>query len=494
MKHANNAVTLDPSGPVGLRVMDADVVVIGGGFAGLVAARDLHDAGRSVVVLEARDRLGGRTWYREIPGTGVMAEYGGTWFFPEVHTALAAEIERSGVRLNEPTRAASVAWLVEGVLRTGDEGSRHITEALATMPSIDDAVDRVRERIATADESPLDLSSFDDLDVPVSTWLARHEVPADPAAFVQAFAAAMGGGDPRHLSMLGLVLDAAQGDYRFDDVLGDLGVSFADGTAAMVDAIVSQADADVRLHSPVVRVRSSADAVSVDIAAGGEVRARAAIVALPLHVWVDVAFDPPLGEVKRRAAVSGHAGASTKVLAITDGAPAGMLGVGWPAALQAVIVGPRCPAAGSSPASPARGRSKPMTAGPSSGRCRPTCPVHACWWPTATTGSPTRTRRARGSRRSRGGTPTLRRLARASRAGWRSPGPTSRPKAPAGSRGPFARAARRQPTCCDCCATDHAQPAAISATPVNAAATPANCHLAMRSCRNHRASNTVATG
>ena len=39
-----------------------------------------------------------------------------------------------------------------------------------------------------------------------------------------------------------------------------------------------------------------------------------------------------------------------------------------------------------------------------------------------------------------------------------------------------------------------AQPAAISATPVNAAATPANCHLAMRSCRNHRASNTVATG
>ena len=319
--------------------MDADVVVIGGGFAGLVAARDLRDAGRSVVVLEARDRLGGRTWYREIPGTGVMAEYGATWFFPEVQTALAAEIERAGVALNEPTRAASVAWLVDGVLRTGDESSRHIAEALATMPSLDDAVDRVRERLAMADEGLPDLSSFDDLDVPVSTWLARHEVPADPAAFVQAFAAAMGGGDPRHLSMLGLVLDAAQGDYRFDDVLGDLGVSFADGTTAMVDAIAAQADADVRLRSPVVRVRSSVDAVTADIAAGGEVQARAAIVALPLHVWVDVAFDPPLGEVKRRAAVTGHAGASTKVLALTDGAPAGLLGIGWPAALQAVIVG-----------------------------------------------------------------------------------------------------------------------------------------------------------
>jgi monoamine oxidase len=323
--------------------MDADVVVIGGGFAGLVAARDLRDAGRSVVVLEARDRLGGRTWYREIPGTGVKAEYGGTWFLPQAQTALAAEVERAGVALNEPTRATSAAWLIDGVLHTGDEGTRRVTEALATMASLDDAVDRVKERLAMSGDDPPDLSPFDDLDVPVATWLARNQVPADPAGFIQAFAAAMGGGDPRHLSMLGLVLDAAQGDYRFDDVLGDLGVSFADGTSAMIDTIAAQAGADVRLRSPVVRVRSSAEAVTADIAAGGEVRARAAVVALPLHVWVDVAFDPPLGEVKRRAAVSGHAGASTKVLAIADGAPGGLLGVGWPAALQAVIVGAEVP-------------------------------------------------------------------------------------------------------------------------------------------------------
>lgn len=323
--------------------MDVDVVVIGGGFAGLVAARDLRDAGCTVVVLEARDRLGGRTWYREIPGTGVMAEYGGTWFLPDVHTALVAEVERAGLALNEPTRATSAAWLLDGVRHTGDAGTRYIADAVRAMPSLDDAIDRVKARLATAGDAQPDLSSLDDLDVPVSTWLARHEVPADPASFLRAFAAAMGGGDPRHMSMLGLVLDAAQGDYRFDDVLGDLGVSFADGTSAIVDAIVAQADTDVRLHSPVVRVRSSADAVAVDIAAGGEVRARAAIVALPLHVWVDVAFDPPLGEAKRRAAVNGHAGASTKVLAVTEGAPAGLLGVGWPAPLQAVIVGAEVP-------------------------------------------------------------------------------------------------------------------------------------------------------
>ena len=42
--------------------MDADVVVLGAGFAGVAAARNLQEAGTRVVILEARDRIGGRTW------------------------------------------------------------------------------------------------------------------------------------------------------------------------------------------------------------------------------------------------------------------------------------------------------------------------------------------------------------------------------------------------------------------------------------------------
>ena len=53
-----------------------DVVVIGAGFAGLVAARDLIEAGRRVVVLEGRDRAGGRTYSSTFPGTDVVVDLG----------------------------------------------------------------------------------------------------------------------------------------------------------------------------------------------------------------------------------------------------------------------------------------------------------------------------------------------------------------------------------------------------------------------------------
>ena len=62
-------------------VRRADVIVVGAGFAGLTAAREIVKAGKSVIVVEARDRVGGRVWNHELPG-GEQSERGGTFAGP----------------------------------------------------------------------------------------------------------------------------------------------------------------------------------------------------------------------------------------------------------------------------------------------------------------------------------------------------------------------------------------------------------------------------
>src|ERR687889_1376035 len=76
-----------------VRGLEADVVVVGAGLAGLSAARELRSSGREVLVVEARDRVGGRTLNEPI-GDGKVVEVGGQWIGPTQDrlAALAAEL------------------------------------------------------------------------------------------------------------------------------------------------------------------------------------------------------------------------------------------------------------------------------------------------------------------------------------------------------------------------------------------------------------------
>jgi monoamine oxidase len=71
-----------------------EVAVIGAGLAGLVAARELVAAGKQVALLEARDRVGGRTWTVPFSNGGLSVDLGAEWVIPIAHSAMVEELKR----------------------------------------------------------------------------------------------------------------------------------------------------------------------------------------------------------------------------------------------------------------------------------------------------------------------------------------------------------------------------------------------------------------
>jgi monoamine oxidase len=98
-----------------------DVVVVGGGFAGVTAARETALRGARTILLEARDRLGGRTW--TAPWEGLDIELGGGWVhWHQPHTW--SEIARAGLEVEIGQETEVAAWYVGEERRSGTIAER----------------------------------------------------------------------------------------------------------------------------------------------------------------------------------------------------------------------------------------------------------------------------------------------------------------------------------------------------------------------------------
>jgi monoamine oxidase len=310
--------------------MDTDVVVIGAGFAGIAAARDLTAAGRTVVVLEARDRIGGRTWWREIPGTGVMAEYGGMFFSRANQPNLAREIDRYGAAVTAGAEPDVLAW-IDGDRREEGMGAIERIQEKLSSSNLEDAIRATRDAFGAEGRGALGA-----LDVPVATWIEGLDADVEALNYVRAFMVAMGGSSLERCSVLPLLWDMVELGYSPADVFVDVGELLADGTKSLIDPMAE--GLDIRFGSVVTRVAHTDDGVTVTLEDGTTVRAEVAVIALPLNVWSDVEFDPPLADAKRRAAARKHPGQVSKVLAIVQDSPETYIGAGWNTPINAGFV------------------------------------------------------------------------------------------------------------------------------------------------------------
>ncbi|HVQ58675.1 MAG TPA: flavin monoamine oxidase family protein [Solirubrobacterales bacterium] len=294
--------------------IETDVAVVGAGLAGLVAARELVAAGVRPLVLEARDRVGGRLLNEPI-GDGKVVEVGGQWIGPTQRriAALAAEL---GV----------------ATFPTHDQG-RHLIEMGGKRGSFagaftDASLSLVRDLASTV--SPLALADFEQararldrmarqvpLEAPWSaprarrwdgetfaSWVRRNTRTAAARSLMELATEAVWAAEPSDVSLLHVLFYTHSGG-GFNTLIGTGGGAqqdrFHGGSQRLALLMADQLeDERVRLSAPVRRIEHGGDGVVLHAdGLGGEigglvVRARSAIVAIPPTLAGRVAYDPPL--------------------------------------------------------------------------------------------------------------------------------------------------------------------------------------------------------
>lgn len=239
----------------------ARVVVVGAGVAGLTAAHDLTAAGHDVVVVESRDRIGGRTWTHEVGGAPV--DLGGSWIHGPFRNPLAEYVASIGV-----------GWRNDGVWGTGlqlfDDAGRPCRHdqlsALITAFSDFDPTE-------AAARLPADATFTD-----AAEWyVADRELEPDHAAVarfaIQWLEGALNvGGLPSDISVAGIASYVLHGG----------GNVVVDGGYRTLVAHLAEG-LDVRLGTAATAVHHSPDGGTVSTTAGDLV-ADHVVVAVPLPV------------------------------------------------------------------------------------------------------------------------------------------------------------------------------------------------------------------
>jgi monoamine oxidase len=271
-----------------------DVAVVGAGLAGLVAARDLLAAGLSVLVLEARDRVGGRLLNHTLKG-GAVVEVGGQWVGPTQDRVLALA-EELGVGLYPTYEEGEHFLAVNGAVKrySGDdfalpedaladvgETQQRLEEMASTVP--------LEEPWRAAQAAAWDAQTLD-------TWLVANANTEIGLGYWRTLVPALFSAEASEMSLLHFLFYCRSGG-TIDRLVATHGGAqesrLEGGSQHLASRLAEQLGDVVRLGSPVRAIRQDDRGVEVTYN-GGVVEAGRAVVAIPPTLAGRIRYSPAL--------------------------------------------------------------------------------------------------------------------------------------------------------------------------------------------------------
>jgi monoamine oxidase len=307
------------------RTRRADVVVVGAGLAGLTAAREVRRAGRSVLVLEAARRAGGRVWSHPLGG-GEVSERGGTFVGPTqdhmINLAKDYGIDTFPT-YNEGNNVAyidgdRVEWSDTGPTGTAPPDPAILPELAATVALLDEMSKEVPV------DAPWQAAKALEYDgQTLETWIRDNSATPRFRNLVPLATRPIFGTEPRDLSLLFVLFYiAASGDEthvgtferNFNTRDGAQMFRFEGSTGAVVERMARELGRRLLLRRPVRRIVQGRGGVRVETDKLS-VRAKRVIVAVPPALAARIDYRPRLPFLRDQLTQRMGQGTLTKVSA-----------------------------------------------------------------------------------------------------------------------------------------------------------------------------------